>query len=52
MKLYLDGPSLDDIERYHADSAVQGFTTNPTLLRQIGVTNYLEFAHTAVRLTG
>lgn len=51
MKLFLDGPSLDELEQYNEDDSVDGFTTNPTLLRQSGVTDYLAFAKMAVTLT-
>lgn len=42
MVIYLDGASLSDIEKYAGQ--VQGFTTNPSLCRKSGVTNYRKFA--------
>ena len=43
MQIYLDSADLADIVRYAGDVAVRGFTTNPTLLRRAGVTNYAQF---------
>ena len=38
MKVFLDSASIDDMEKYA--SAVEGFTTNPSLMRQAGVQDY------------
>ena len=46
--LFADTANLRDmLAAYHA-GAVQGFTTNPTLMWQAGVTNYVAFAREAL----
>jgi transaldolase len=48
IKLFLDGADLDAMREAYRDRQVQGFTTNPTLMRKDGVTNYEEFARAAI----
>jgi transaldolase len=43
--IYADGADLDSIKRLSENPLIKGFTTNPTLLRKAGVTNYAGFAH-------
>ena len=45
MKLYADGADFDGIVKASKDPRITGFTTNPTLMAQAGVTDYKEFAH-------
>lgn len=42
--IYLDTSDLKQIIRYADNPLVKGFTTNPTLMRRAGVTNYELFA--------
>lgn len=51
-ELFADGADLPTIRRLAADSAIDGFTTNPTLLRKAGVTDYEAFARSALELVG
>jgi transaldolase len=44
LKIYADGASLDDFVRLYHQGLVTGFTTNPTLMRKFGVTDYEAFA--------
>jgi transaldolase len=44
IKLYANEANLTDMLAIHKTRIVQGFTTNPTLLRKAGVTNYETFA--------
>lgn len=44
IKLFADGADADAIRVLAADPAVKGFTTNPTLMRKAGVTDYEVFA--------
>ena len=45
IKIFFDGASLQEMTAYYLnDKRISGFTTNPTLMRQAGVTNYEEFA--------
>jgi len=44
VKLFADGADLAGMLEMYADPSIKGFTTNPTLMRKAGVTNYAEFA--------
>lgn len=43
-RIFADGADLDGILTLAADPRIQGFTTNPTLMRKAGLTDYAEFA--------
>ena len=43
IKLFADGADLDGIMEMYANPMIQGFTTNPTLMRQVGVDDYEVF---------
>lgn len=44
VKLYADGADRADMLRMYANPLIRGFTTNPTLMRKAGVTDYERFA--------
>lgn len=44
VKIFADGADLDTILKMYADPLVKGFTTNPTLMRKAGVSDYESFA--------
>lgn len=44
VKLFADGADLDGMKAIYGNPAIQGFTTNPTLMRLAGVTDYRKFA--------
>lgn len=44
VKLFADGADLAGIREMAANRAIAGFTTNPTLMRKAGVTDYKAFA--------
>ena len=46
MVVYLDGANLKDMKAYV--NKVAGFTTNPTLMKQAGMTEYKSFARAAI----
>ena len=48
--IYADCASLGEIEQYGSDNTVSGFTTNPSLMKKAGVTNYRAFAKTVLGL--
>ena len=50
IKLFADGADLDGIKEMAANPLVDGFTTNPTLMKKAGVTDYKEFAVEALKL--
>ena len=45
IKIFADGADLDSIRSLAGNPRVKGFTTNPTLMRQAGVSDYKAFAH-------
>jgi transaldolase len=44
IKIFADGADLKSIKESAGNPLVKGFTTNPTLMRQAGVTDYKAFA--------
>ncbi len=48
VKLFMDSADLGEMRGAYARGGVQGFTTNPTLMRRAGVTDYEEFARKAI----
>ena len=48
VKLFADGADRAGILRMYANPLIRGFTTNPTLMRQAGVTDYEAFAKDVV----
>ena len=47
--LYADGADVRDMLSARESGIVKGFTTNPTLMRKSGVTDYEAFAKEALR---
>ncbi len=43
-RIFADGADLDAILALAANPRVAGFTTNPTLMRKVGLTDYVQFA--------
>jgi transaldolase len=43
-RIFADGADLDGILTLAADPRISGFTTNPTLMRKVGLTDYAKFA--------
>lgn len=44
IKIFADGADLEDMVRAYRSGTVQGFTTNPTLMRKAGISDYESFA--------
>jgi len=44
VKLFADGADLDSMLVLHNDPSIRGFTTNPTLMNKVGITDYEKFA--------
>src|SRR4051794_1253410 len=49
IKIYADGADLKSMKESAANPMVKGFTTNPTLMRAAGVTDYKAFALDALK---
>ncbi|GFI17397.1 transaldolase [Lachnospiraceae bacterium] len=47
--IYADGADISGMIEMHKKSYIKGFTTNPTLMKKAGVTDYIEFAQNVVR---
>ncbi|RYM02844.1 transaldolase [Sporolactobacillus sp. THM7-7] len=48
VKIYADGADIDDMLDAYRSGFVSGFTTNPTLMKRAGVTDYVAFAREVV----
>lgn len=48
--VFADCANLAQIEEYADDSRISGFTTNPSLMKKAGITDYREFARSVLRL--
>jgi transaldolase len=44
-RIFADGADLEGILELSSDPRIAGFTTNPTLMRKAGLTDYADFAH-------
>jgi transaldolase len=44
VKIFADGANLDGMRALYREPCVKGFTTNPTLMRKAGVSDYRAFA--------
>jgi len=49
ISIFADGANLADILDLANNPLIRGFTTNPTLMRKAGVTDYVSFAHEVLR---
>ena len=49
IELYADGADIRDMIAARRHGVVKGFTTNPTLMRKSGITDYESFAREALR---
>lgn len=50
VKLFADGADLPAIQEMYARPYISGFTTNPTLMRKAGVTDYKAFAKSVLKI--
>src|SRR6266481_135848 len=44
VKIFADGADFDGIMKLYRNPLVQGFTTNPSLMRRAGISDYRGFA--------
>jgi transaldolase len=49
VKIFADGAEIDEMRDMARKPYIKGFTTNPTLMRKAGVTDYRAFAREALR---
>jgi transaldolase len=50
IKIFADGADLADFDHLAGDPQVAGVTTNPTLMRRAGITDYVGFARELLKL--
>lgn len=50
VRIFADGANLKEIEEMNSKEWIQGFTTNPTLMRQAGIKDYVVFAKEALKI--
>ncbi len=51
IKIFADGADLDNIKKLSEDSLIKGFTTNPSLMKKKGVSEYKKFALEVLKIT-
>lgn len=44
IKIFADGANVTEMKKVYGEGIVSGFTTNPTLMKKDGVTDYVSFA--------
>ena len=49
VKLFADGADLAGMKEMYANPAIKGFTTNPTLMRKAGISDYESFARSVLQ---
>ena len=52
VKIFADGADLSGIKSLLTNPLIAGFTTNPTLMRKAGITDYQAFAHEVLAVIG
>ena len=52
IKIFSDGADLESFRKLASKSYIQGFTTNPTLMRKAGVKDYTKFAKEVLTIIG
>lgn len=48
VEIFADGAVIDDMVKAQKTGVVKGFTTNPSLMKKAGVTDYMKFAQEAL----
>lgn len=48
VKIFADGADIEGIRILRQNPAIKGFTTNPTLMKQSGITDYLGFSRQVI----
>ena len=49
IKVFADGADINDMLKAYNSGSVSGFTTNPTLMKKSGITDYMAFAKEALQ---
>ena len=51
IKIFADGADLASIKELNLDQNISGFTTNPSLMKKAGVTDYKKFCQDVLKIT-
>jgi len=51
IQIYIDGPSIDYLTKYHEIDLIKGFTFNPSLMKKAGIVDYEKFSRNIIELT-
>ncbi len=49
IKIFSDGADVNEMKKASQNGLISGFTTNPTLMKKSGITDYEKFAREAIR---
>ena len=52
IKIFADGADLKSVENLNREEFIKGFTTNPSLMKKAGVTDYKAFSIDLIKLIG
>lgn len=52
IKIFADGADLKSVENLNKEKLIKGFTTNPSLMKKAGVTDYKAFSIDLIKLIG
>jgi len=50
IKIFADGADIEGIRTLRANPLIKGFTTNPTLMKQAGIKDYLRFSKDVIEI--
>ena len=50
IQIFADGADVKSIEKLNLDSKINGFTTNPSLMKKAGIKDYKKFAHEVLKI--
>ena len=51
IKIFADGADLENIKILNSKNFIKGFTTNPSLMKKKGITDYKSFALDVIKIT-
>jgi len=49
VKIYADGADIEQMKKVYKSGKVDGFTTNPSLMKKAGITDYRHFTDTVIK---
>ena len=52
IKIFADGADLKSVENLNKEEFIKGFTTNPSLMKKAGITDYKSFSIDLIKLIG